>query len=162
MKKDMEPGEKTQKMLPSMYITLVDTLATTAGIIRGGAMDTAITDLIGDGVIIPTGELAGAGEVSIIPGIVAIMVDITMVIMGAITHTMVDTMDLAMLPVITEVEEIPIIMPEGHVTLEIVPASQIEVLIPDLKLPVGLPGLIIEKVVLDDQVRCEIPDRIVV
>ncbi len=162
MKKDMEPGEKTQKMVPSMYITLVDTLATTAGIIRGGDMDTAITDLIGDGVIIPTGELAGAGEVSIIPGIVAIMVYITMVIMGATTLTMVDTTDMAMLPVIIAEEEILIIMQEGHLTIEIVPGSQAEVPIPDLKLPVGLPGLIIEKVVLDDQVRCEIPDRIVV
>lgn len=159
MKKDTGPGEKIQKMLRSIYITLVDTSDITAGIIPG-AMDTATTDLIGDGVIIPTGVLAGAGEDIIIPGIVDIMEDITMAIMGATTPIMVDTTDMAMLPVIIAEEEIQIIMQEGHLTIEIVPGSQAEVPIQDLKLPVDLPDLTIE-IVLDDQVRCEIPDRIV-
>jgi len=154
MKKDTEPGEKTQKMLRSITITLVDTSAITAGIILGVG-DMAITDLIGVGVIIPTGELAGAGEDIIIPGIVDIMEDITMVIMGATT-------DLAMLPVIIAEEEIQIIMQEGHLTIEIVPGSQAEVPIPDLKLLVDLLGLTIEIVVLDHQDQYEIPDRIVV
>ena len=152
MKKDTEPGEKIQKILRSMYITLVDTTAITAGIIPG-AGDMAITVLIGDGVIIPSGVLAGAGEDIIIPGIVDIMEDITMAIMG-------DTTDMAMLPVIIAEEEIQIIIPEGHLTIEIVPGSQAEALIPYLKLAVGHPELTIE-IALDDQVRCEIPDRIV-
>ena len=159
MKKDTEPGEKIQKILRSMYITLVDTTAITAGIIPG-AGDMAITVLIGDGVIILTGELAGAGEATIIPGIVDIMVDITMAIMGATIHTMVDTTVMAMLPVIIAEEEIQLIMPEGHLIIEIVPGSQAEALIPDLKLAVGHPELTIE-IALDDQIRCEIPDRIV-
>jgi len=152
MKKDTEPGEKIQKMLRSITITLVDTSVTTAGIIPG----------LGDGVIIPTGELAGAGEDIIIPGIADIMEDITMVIMGATTLTMVDTTDMAMLPVIIAEEEILIIMQEGHLTIEIVPGSQTEVPIPDLKLAVDLPGLTIEIVVLAHQDQYEIPDRIVV
>ena len=160
MKKDTEPGEKIRKILRSMYITLVDTTAIPAGIIPG-AGDMAITVLIGDGVIILTGVLAGAGEDIIIPGIVDIMEDITMAIMGAITPIMADTTVMAMLPVIIAEEEIQIIMPEGHLTIEILPGSQAEIPIPDLKLPVDLPDLTIE-IALDDQVRCEIPDRIVV
>lgn len=165
MKKDTGPGEKIQKMLRSIYITLVDTTAITAGITAGiipGAMDTATTDLIGDGVIIPTGVLAGAGEDIIIPGIVDIMEDITMAIMGATTLTTVDTTDMAMLPVIIAEEEIQIIMPEGHHTIEILPGSQAEVPIPDLNLLVGLPDLTIEMVILDNQDQYEILDQIVV
>ena len=150
MKKDTEPGEKIQKMLRSITITLVDTSATTAGIIPG----------LGDGVIIPTGELAGAGEDIIIPGIVVIMVVIMEVIMEATILIMVDTTEMAMLPVIIAEEEIQIIIPEDPLTIGIVPGSQAEALIPDLKLAVGLPELIIE-IALDDQVRCEIPERIV-
>jgi hypothetical protein len=151
MKKDTVPGEKTQTMLPLMYMTPVDTLAT-AAVILPGAMDMAFTVLIGDGVI-HTGELAGVGEATIILGIMDTMVDIPMVIMGAITLIMVETTDMAMLPVIIAEEEIQIIMPEGQVTLEIVPESQTEAHTPDLKLPEGLPELIIETVILDDQVR---------
>jgi hypothetical protein len=160
MKKDTGPGEKIQKMLPLIYMTPVDTLATTAGILLGAMamamdMDTAITVLIGigDGVI-PTGELAGAGEATIIPGIMDTMEDITVVIMA-------DTMDMAMLPVIIAEEEIQIIIPEDPLTIGIIPESQTEAPMPDLKYPEGLPELIIEIVVLDDQDRYEIPDRIV-
>jgi hypothetical protein len=136
-------------------MTPVDTLAITAGILPG-AMDMAITVLIGDGVI-RTGELAGAGEATIIPGIMDTMEDI----MGATTLTMVDTTDMAMLPVIIAEEEIQIIIAEDPLTIEIVPESQTEAHTPDLRLPVGrLPGLIIEMVVIDDRDRYEITDRI--
>ncbi len=155
MKKDTAPGEKIQKILPSMYTPVVDTTAITVGIIPGD-MDMATIVLIGDGVIIHTGELAGAGEDIIIPGIVVIMV----VIMEATTLIMVDTTEMAMLPVIIAEEEIQIIMPEDPHTIGIVPESQTEALIPDLKLAVGLPELTIE-IALDDQVRCEIPEGIV-
>jgi hypothetical protein len=160
MKKDTAPGEKIQKILPSMYTPVVDTTAITVGIIPG-VMDMATTVLIGDGVIIHTGELAGAGEDIIIPGIVVIMVVITMVIMEATTLIMVDTTEMAMLPVIIAEEEIQIIMPEDPLTIGIVPGSQAEALIPDLKLAVGLPELTIE-IALDHHVQYEIPERIVV
>lgn len=156
MKKDTAPGEKIQKILPSMYTPVVDTTAITVGIIPG-VMDMATTVLIGDGVIIHTGELAGAGEDIIIPGIVVIMV----VIMEATTLIMVDTTEMAMLPVIIAEEEIQIIMPEDPLTIGIVPGSQAEALIPDLKLAVGLPELTIE-IALDHHVQYEIPERIVV
>jgi hypothetical protein len=139
-----------------MYTPVVDTTAITVGIIPG-VMDMATTVLIGDGVIIHTGELAGAGEDIIIPGIVVIMV----VIMEATTLIMVDTTEMAMLPVIIAEEEIQIIMPEDPLTIGIVPGSQAEALIPDLKLAVGLPELTIE-IALDHHVQYEIPERIVV
>ncbi len=153
MKKDTGPGEKTQKMLPLIYMTPVDTLATTVGILPGAMamdMDMAITVFIRG-----TGELAGAGEATTIPGMVDTMVDI----MGATTLTMVDTTDMAMLPVIIAEEEIPIIMPEDPLTIGMVPGSQTEAPMRDLNIPEGLPELTIEIVVLDDQVRCEIPDH---
>ena len=156
MKKDTAPGEKIQKILPSMCTPVVDTTAITVGIIPG-VMDMATTVLIGDGVIIHTGELAGAGEDIIIPGIVVIMV----VIMEATTLIMVDTTEMAMLPVIIAEEEIQIIMSEDPHTIGIVPESQTEALIPDLKLAVGLPELTIE-IALDHHVQYEIPERIVV